>query len=195
MAANLPPEENEAADEHRTPPQRESIWSVSEQWKALYFPLFTALTIIGAGYVVWHGITHRPEGDIHDALVAIILRLAPTIIVSAGVSFVTTELGRYTAMLSDVLREKTDKWIAKRRKEEREKIRAESQEEARAEGREEGRAEGREEGRAEGREEGRAESQEEAHAQRQKLWEDWNNRRMESAARGEPFDEPPPSLN
>ncbi len=145
------------------PPERESIWSVSEQWKALYFPLFTALTIIGAGYVVWHGITHRPPGDIHDALVAIILRLAPTIIVSAGVSFVTTELGRYTAMLSDVLREKTDKWIAKRRKEEREKI--------------------------------RAEGQEEAHAQRQKLWEDWNNRRMESAAKGEPFDEPPPSLN
>ena len=74
--------------------RRESIWSVSERWKALYFPLFTALTIIGVGYVVWHGLTHRPEGDIHDATAAIILRLAPAIIAAAGVSVVTTELVR-----------------------------------------------------------------------------------------------------
>lgn len=117
--------------------------------------------------MVWHGITHRPQGDIHDAIVAIILRLAPTIIVSAGASVVATELGRYTAMLSDILREKVDKWIAKSREEEREKARAR------------GLAEGRAEGRAEG----------------QKLWLEWNQRRLDHEAKGEPFDEPPPSLN
>ena len=156
-------------------PKRESIWSVSEQWKAIYFPLFTALTIVGAGYVIWHGVSHRSPGDIHDAIVAIILRLAPTIITSAGASVVATELGRYVAMLSDVLREKTDKWIAKRREE--------GQEKARAEGVIEGRAEGRTEGRAEGR------------AETQKLWLDWNRRRMEHEAKGEPFNEPLPPLD
>ena len=113
--------------------------------------------------MVWHGITHRPQGDVHDAIVAIILRLAPTLIVSAGASVVVTELGRYAAMLSDILREKTDKWIAKKRQEEREK--------ATAKGRSEGRSE------------------------MQKLWQGWNQRRLEHEARGEPFDEPPPSLN
>ncbi len=147
--------------------QRESIWSVSRRWKAVYFPLFTTLTIIGSGYVVWHGVTHRPQGDVHDAIVAIILRLAPTVIVSAGASIVVTELGRYAAMLSDILREKTDKWIAKSRREDREK--------AAAQGLAQGRAEGR--------------------AERQELWQEWNQRRLEHEARGEPFDEPPPSLN
>ena len=152
-------QEPEAQEGGEQSAQRESIWSVSRRWKAVYFPLFTTLTIVGAGYVVWHGITHRPQGDVHDAIVAIILRLAPTLIVSAGASVVVTELGRYAAMLSDILREKTDKWIAKKRKEELEK--------ATAQGR----------------------------AERQELWQGWNRRRLAHEARGEPFDEPPPSLN
>ena len=61
-------------------------------------------------------------------------------------------------MLSDILREKTDKWIAKKRKERMDKARYE----------------------------GRAENQ--------KLWQDWNQRRLACEARGDPFSEPPPSL-
>ena len=121
--------------------------------------------------MVWHGITHRPQGNVHDAIVAIILRLAPALIVSAGASIVVTELGRYAAMLSDILREKTDKWIAKRRKEAVEKATAQ------------GLAQGHAQGRAEGR------------AETQTLWQEWNRRRLEHDARGEPFDEPPPSFN
>ena len=78
-------------------------------------------------------------------------------------------------MLSDILREKTDKWIAKSRKEDREK--------AHAAGLAEGRAEGQVEGHATGL------------AKMQKLWLGWNRRRLEHEARGEPFDEPPPSLD
>ena len=74
-------------------------------------------------------------------------------------------------MLSDILRKKTDRWIAKSRKEDREKAYAK------------GYAEGRAEGYAEGR------------AERQKLWQEWNRRRLDHKARGEPFDEPTPSLN
>lgn len=149
--------EPETSGDGPAPPKRESIWSVSAQWKAIYFPLFTALTILGAGYITWHGLTHRPPGDIHDAIVAIIQRLAPTIVVSAGASVVATELGRYTAMLSDVLREKTDKWIARKRKEGMDKARAEGEEKM------------------------------------MDLWQGWNRRRMEHEAKGEPFNEPPPS--
>ena len=158
---------DEKPDQPPTTPNRESIWSVSAQWKAVYFPLFTILTIISSGYVIWHGLTHRPPGDIHDAIIAIILRLAPAIIVSAGASVVITELGRYTAMLSDILREKTDKWIAKHRKKQLEEAEAK----------------------------GRAEGQTEARAESQKLWQAWNARRLEHQAAGKPFHEPPPSLD
>ena len=86
-------------------------------------------------------------------------------------------------MLSDILREKVDKWIAKSREEDREK--------ARARGLAEGLAEGRSAGQAEGHAEGRAEGQ----AEMQRLWLEWNRRRLAHESRGEPFDEPPPSLN
>ena len=59
----------------------------------------------------------------------------------------------------------------------------------RAEGLEEGRAEGLEEGRAEGLEEGRVEGIAVTHRQ----WQGWNARRMEAEAKGEPFNEPPPT--
>ena len=51
------------------------------------------------------------------------------------------------------------------------------------------RAEGLEEGRAEGIEEGRVEGIAVTHRQ----WQGWNARRMEAEAKGEPFNEPPPT--
>ena len=76
-------------------------------------------------------------------------------------------------MLSDILREKTDRWIAQKRREKLEK--------AYAQGYAEGLAEARAEGCAEGQ------------TRVYKLWQDWNQRRLAHKARGEPFDEPPPS--
>ena len=52
---------------------------------------------------------------------------------------------------------------------------------------EEGRAEGIEEGKAEGIEEGRAEVYQQI--------AEWNARRLEAAAKGIPFEEPPPAQN
>ena len=72
-------------------------------------------------------------------------------------------------MLSDVLREKTDKWIARKRKE------------------------GMDKARAEGVVEGRAEGLAEGESKMMDLWLDWNRRPMEHEAKGEPFNEPPPS--
>ena len=77
----------------------------------------------------------------------------------------------------------------------KERQRAEGHAEGRAEGRTEGRAEGRTEGRAEGRTEGRAEGRTEGRAESTAEWQNWNARRVKVAAKGEPFDEPPPDLD
>ena len=62
---------------------------------------------------------------------------------------------------------------------------------AREEGRAEGRELGREEGRAEGREQGRTEGR----LERDRLWKEWNERRLSAEHEGRPFAEPPPYLN
>ena len=84
-------------------------------------------------------------------------------------------------MLSDILREKTDKWIAKHRKEQIDKAFAKGY----ARGYAKEYAKARAEAHAEAR--GRAENQ--------KLWQAWNARRLEHQAAGKPFHEPPPSLD
>ena len=64
---------------------------------------------------------------------------------------------------------------------------------AKEEGREEGRAEGIAEGKAEGIVEGKAEGIAEGKAEERELWIAWNNRRLEAEAKGQAFNEPPPS--
>ena len=54
-------------------------------------------------------------------------------------------------------------------------------------------AKGKAEGIAEGKAEGRAEGKAEGRAERDREWTAWNNRRLDAAAKGQPFDEPPPS--
>ena len=56
--------------------------------------------------------------------------------------------------------------------------------------REESREEGREEGITQGREEGITQGREEADV----AWREWNRRRLESEASGEPFNELPPDF-
>ena len=55
-------------------------------------------------------------------------------------------------------------------------------------------AEARKEGIAEGREEGKAAGIAEGLAQKQREWEVWLRESEDARARGEPFDDPPPSL-
>ena len=61
-----------------------------------------------------------------------------------------------------------------------------------AEGIAQGKAEGKAEGIAQGKAEGIAEGKAEGIAERDREWTDWNNRRLDAAAKGQPFDEPPP---
>ena len=70
---------------------------------------------------------------------------------------------------------------------------AEGRVEGLAEGRVEGLAEGRVEGLAEGRVEGLVEGRVEGVSDADQEWEAWLTRREIAVAKGEPFDEPPPS--
>ena len=56
-----------------------------------------------------------------------------------------------------------------------------------------GKAEGKAEGIAEGKSAGIAEGKAAGIAERDREWTAWNNRRLDAAAKGQPFDEPPPS--
>ena len=61
-------------------------------------------------------------------------------------------------------------------------------------GREQGREQGLEQGLEQGIEQGLEQGRQETAAQ-QKAWEDWNRRRETAQANGEPFTEPPPTLD
>ena len=41
----------------RTPPRRESIWSIDTRWLTVYFALFTILSTINMAKVIWYHIT------------------------------------------------------------------------------------------------------------------------------------------
>ncbi len=62
-----------------------------------------------------------------------------------------------------------------------------------AEGEARGIAKGIAEGKAEGKAEGITEGKADGIAERDRVWTAWNERRLTAAAKGQPFDEPPPS--
>ena len=65
--------------------------------------------------------------------------------------------------------------------------------EGKAQGIAEGKAQGITEGKAQGIAEGKAQGKTEGIAERDRMWTEWNERRLAAAAKGQPFDEPPPA--
>ena len=98
---------------------------------------------------------------------------APAVFVIAAMTLVITEVVEYIMVLSEKMYED----LQRTKKERHEK--------SRKEGFKKGLEEGREEGFKKGREEGRKKAYEEV--------DRWNQRRLEAAAKGEPFDEHPPA--
>ena len=93
----------------------------------------------------------------------------------------------------------TYRWLSNKiLKPQEERIRAkaqkEVQEEAKARGLAQGIAQGLAQGLEQGLEQGIAQGQKEGREQVQHRWEDWFRRREEAERKGEPFDEPPPTL-
>ena len=146
---------------------RESIWSISPRWKTAYFLLFSVQSLVGAGLLSWYEIAQRTEDSAVETVLAVISGMAEVGVAAAVVTVVTTEVTQNVMVTGEYLRQKLVEPLKERQ-------------------REEGRKEGREEGLAEGLEKGRE-------AERA-AWDAWNRRRMDAESKGEPFDEPPPSL-
>ena len=161
------PDDVLAQENGGTAERRESIWSVNERWRWLYFTFFLLLMSGSSALVAWHETFGAGAGGgVVQWAVDVVAGLASAAVASAGLlSLCVTEV----VMLSTLLSRKLDERKAR------------IFNEGRREGRLEGRLEGQEEGRQEGRIRERAE------------WDAWLERMMAAQAKGEPFAEPPPS--
>jgi hypothetical protein len=148
--------------------RRASVWSVSEGWLTAYFLLFTIQFIAGASVVIWYEMAVVTHDSPADTLMSILWRAGVIPILSASNSYILSEGGRLTMVISNWVERKLEERRIKREQALIEMGRKEGRVEGRAEGRAEGRVEGRAEGRAEGRVEGRAEGFEQGRAYERK---------------------------
>ena len=161
---------NDAPEPAERPDRRESIWSVSERWRWLYFTFFLALLTGGSSLVAWDTLFGAGAGkSVVQSILAAFMAEASIAVASAGMSLGMTEV----VMLSTLLGRKLDERKAR--------ILREGRQAGLAEGRETGLAEGRETGLTEGRMAERAE------------WDAWLERMLAAQSAGEAFTEPPPS--
>lgn len=170
--------EQDAADE------REDILSILREHRPYYFwALVTQILASGAAITWWEAVW----GGHANALgcgIAVALKMSALIPLWIVTTILIVDAGRRIMVLLP---------------DGRKKVRAEGVAEGvvigRAQGVDIGRVEGRVEGRAEGRAEGVEEGVAKGRAQvlpKVTAWRQWNARRLEFDARGEPFDEPPP---
>ena len=133
-----------------------------------YILSYAILYLVGVGLLSWYEITQKEQGVVETCLAIV-----------TGSSQIGAGIAMAIASIEGVIMVIASYFIAKWR------------ERGRAEGEEQGRVEGEKLGREEGREEGEKRGK----AVVQEMWESWNQRRLEAEGRGEPFDEPPPTLN
>ncbi len=165
---------NDAPEPAQRSDRRESIWSVNERWRWLYFTFFLALLTGGSALVAWDTLFGAGAGkSVVQSILAAFMAEASIAVASAGMSLGMTEV----VMLSTLLGRKLDERKAR--------ILREGRQAGLAEGRETGLAEGRETGLAEGREAGRMAERAE--------WDAWLERMLAAQSAGEAFTEPPPS--
>ena len=156
---------------NREPSSRQSIWSVASGWLPAYFILFDALGTIGVTYVIVYNVFGRSHPTVHDMLWTIATGIVIVGAASATVSILMVELGKNIMIVGTYLED-----MLNRR-------RARQLAEAEERGLEQGVEQGLEKGVTKGRADLSAEIRE------------WNARRLEAEAKGEPFDEPPPGLD
>lgn len=146
-------------ENNSSPPVRESIWSISQRWRTVYFSLFVVQNAVGISLVCWNEIFRIVEDDAIQTVLNIIHQSGQTAVGFAGTTLTITEGAR----LIMVLGEQLDRWFKKREQERLNKAVAVARSEALSEV--------------------------------QRKWTEWNSRRIDAEAKGEPFDEPPPSFN
>ncbi len=120
--------------------QRTSIWSISEGWLTAYFLLFTIQFIVGVSFIVWYEtvvVTHDSEVE---TLANILWRAGVIPILSASTSYIFSEGGRLTMVISN--------WVERKLEERRTNREQMLIKQGFEQGREQGREEGFEQGRA-----------------------------------------------
>ena len=146
---------------------RVSIWSVTADVLPAYLTLFDILATIGVSYVVWYNIWELTADSVHATIWGIITGIVTVGFASAIITILTLEI-RKNAMIMGT-------YFERKIKRRRELELAEAREEA--------------------RQEGRAEERKGNIAELNALIADWVKRRDEAREKGEPFDEPPPTLS
>ena len=146
---------------------RVSIWSVTADVLPAYLTLFDILATIGVIYVVWYNIWELTADSVHATIWGIITGVVTVGFASAIITILILEI-RKNAMIMGT-------YFERKIKRRRELELAEAREEA--------------------RQEGRAEERKGNIAELNALIADWVKRRDEAREKGEPFDEPPPTLS
>ena len=99
----MPP--NDALESAERPDRRESIWSVSERWRWLYFTFFLLLLGGGSALVAWDTLFGASAGTgVVQSMLAAFMAEASVAVASAGMSLGMTEV----VMLSTLLGRKLD---------------------------------------------------------------------------------------
>ena len=179
------------------PPDRESIWSISPRWRTAYFVIFVTQNVAGISLVCWNHIFRLTEDGAVETLLNISRDAGQTTIGSAGVTLTITEGARLIMVLGEQLqrwfRQREDRRVDERVAERVDTEVAERVAEVRAEERAEAQrqiAEARSEAQ---RQVDEARVEERAEVQGQVA--EWDRRRREAEAKGEPFDEPLPNFD
>ena len=146
--------------------QRVSLLSLRQVWEKPGIFIFLAQVIV---FYIIAGYHEIGKGNgFAETLIAIFGHVALFIPVAIFHTMIITEVGGWLMIKYQMFMDERAQRIAN----------------AEAKGKAEGIAQGKAEGIAEGKAEGKAE--------RDREWTDWNNRRLDAAAKGQPFDEPPP---
>ena len=157
---------SESDREHREPPQqdRDSIWTIPLSWRALYFGLFTAYAFAGIGFLIWYHVFESTASPWQETILSITQGIGIHTVGAAGLALLTIEGPNTVMVVAHYLRKRLIEPLEERRRQEAEQRQREARERGRTEG----------------------------EAQNQAAWEAWNERRIETEANGELFDEPPP---
>ena len=104
LGAHEPNERAGPKDSGARADRRESIWSVGEPWRWLYFTFFLLLMSIGSSLVGWNTLFGEGAEDVVQLLLAAFMAEAAVSVASAGMSLGITEV----VMLSTMLARKLD---------------------------------------------------------------------------------------
>ncbi len=156
--------------------EREDILSILREHRPYYFWALVTQILASGAAITWWEAAWGGHANALGCGIAVALKMSALIPLWLVTTILIVDAGRRIVVLLP---------------DGRKKLRAKAKAEGRSEGRSEGLAEGVAIGRADGVEEGVAIGRAQV-LPKVAAWRQWNTRRLEFEARGEPFDEPPP---